>query len=76
MQEFYAPPKIVTGDGCAGTLGQEAAAFGAKRALIVTDKILAEEAFGNQRLLKNNPRTATMKDLTGILEHVAAGPPC
>jgi alcohol dehydrogenase class IV len=43
MQEFYAPPKIVTGDGCAGTLGQEAAAFGAKRALIVTDKILAEK---------------------------------
>ena len=29
---------------------------------------LAEESFGNQRLLKNNPRTATVKDLTGILE--------
>jgi alcohol dehydrogenase len=43
MQEFAAPPKIVTGDGCAGTLGEEAAAFGAKRALIVTDTILAEK---------------------------------
>lgn len=36
---------------------------------------LAEEAFGNQRLLKNNPRTATPKDLAGILQRVAAGPP-
>ena len=29
---------------------------------------LAEESFGNQRLLKNNPRGATVKDLAGILE--------
>ena len=29
---------------------------------------LAEESFGNQRLLKNNPRTAIAKDLAGILE--------
>ncbi len=174
MPEFYAPLKIVTGDGCAETLGEEAAAFGAKRALIVTDKILAEqteavkraraslesagltvelfadvepdplchgvqrdgsnsevcrgrgrpggadreplgreaahraslavhrlvadlalpqcladvsidreaipalaeEAFGNQRLLKNNLRGATAKDLAGILERVAIGTPC
>ncbi len=32
---------------------------------------LAEEAFGNQRLLKNNPRSATVQDLTGILESAA-----
>ncbi len=29
---------------------------------------LAEESFSNQRLLKNNPRTATVQDLRGILE--------
>ena len=29
---------------------------------------LAEESFGNQRLLKNNPRTATAQDLRRILE--------
>jgi alcohol dehydrogenase class IV len=29
---------------------------------------LAEESFGNQRLLKNNPRTATVQDLRRILE--------
>jgi len=29
---------------------------------------LAEESFGNQRLLKNNPRAATVQDITGILE--------
>ena len=37
---------------------------------------LAEEAFGNQRLLQNNPRGATSKDIAGILERVASGPPC
>ena len=29
---------------------------------------LAEESFGNQRLLKNNPRTATVQDLRRILD--------
>ncbi len=29
---------------------------------------LAEESFGNQRLLKNNPRAASVKDLAAILE--------
>jgi alcohol dehydrogenase len=37
---------------------------------------LAEESFGNQRLLKNNPRGATVKDLAGILEHALAGTYC
>jgi alcohol dehydrogenase len=32
---------------------------------------LAEESFGNQRLLKNNPRFATVQDLTRILESAA-----
>lgn len=32
---------------------------------------LAQESFGNQRLLKNNPRSATVQDLTGILESAA-----
>ncbi|OGB94744.1 MAG: hypothetical protein A2Z31_09270 [candidate division NC10 bacterium RBG_16_65_8] len=32
---------------------------------------LAEESFGNQRLLKNNPRSATVQDLTRILESAA-----
>ena len=32
---------------------------------------LAEESFGNQRLLKNNPRAATVQDLTRILESAA-----
>jgi alcohol dehydrogenase class IV len=32
---------------------------------------LAEESFGNQRLLKNNPRSATVHDLTRILESAA-----
>jgi alcohol dehydrogenase class IV len=35
---------------------------------------LAEEAFGNQRLLRNNPRPATTADLASILEHAASGP--
>jgi alcohol dehydrogenase class IV len=29
---------------------------------------LAQESFGNQRLLKNNPRSATLEDLTRILQ--------
>jgi alcohol dehydrogenase class IV len=32
---------------------------------------LAEESFGNQRLLKNNPRGATVQDLTRVLEAAA-----
>jgi alcohol dehydrogenase len=32
---------------------------------------LAEESFGNQRLLKNNPRSATLQDLGRILESAA-----
>ena len=32
---------------------------------------LAEESFGNQRLLKNNPRSATVQDLSRILESAA-----
>jgi alcohol dehydrogenase class IV len=32
---------------------------------------LAEESFGNQRLLKNNPRSATLQDLSRILESAA-----
>jgi len=32
---------------------------------------LAEESFGNQRLLKNNPRSATAQDLARILESAA-----
>jgi alcohol dehydrogenase len=32
---------------------------------------LAEESFGNQRLLKNNPRATTVQDLTRILESAA-----
>jgi alcohol dehydrogenase len=43
MQEFYCPPKIITGDGCATSLGPEAVALGAKRAVIITDKILREK---------------------------------
>lgn len=40
---------------------------------IAEDRIpaLAEESFGNQRLLKNNPRSATAQDLTRILESAA-----
>lgn len=34
---------------------------------------LAKESFGNQRLLKNNPRSASLENLTGILE-AASGP--
>ena len=33
--------------------------------------VLAEESFGNQRLLKNNPRSTTVQDLTHILESAA-----
>ena len=34
---------------------------------------LAKESFGNQRLLKNNPRSASLENLTAILE-AASGP--
>lgn len=53
-------------------LAQTLADVGIDRAAIPR---LAEESFGNQRLLKNNPRSATERDLAGILERVAAGPP-
>ena len=43
MQVFYSPPKIITGDGCAAALGDEAVALGAKRVVIVTDKVLHEK---------------------------------
>jgi alcohol dehydrogenase class IV len=43
MPEFYAPLKIITGDGCAEALGREAAAFGAKQAVLVTDRVLAKK---------------------------------
>jgi alcohol dehydrogenase class IV len=42
MQEFMAPPRILTGDGSAEALGAEAAALGARRALLVTDRVLRE----------------------------------
>ena len=43
MQEFYCPPKIVTGDGSASALGAEAKALGATRVVLVTDKVLHEK---------------------------------
>lgn len=43
MQVFYSPPKIITGDGCAEALGDEAVALGAKCVVIVTDKVLHEK---------------------------------
>ena len=43
MQVFVSPPKIVTGDGCAAAVGDQALALGAKRAVIVTDKVLCEK---------------------------------
>jgi alcohol dehydrogenase class IV len=43
MQDFVSPPKIITGDGAASALGQEAAALGATRVAIITDKVLREK---------------------------------
>lgn len=43
MQAFYCPPKIITGEGCAAALGNEATALRAKKAMIVTDKVLREK---------------------------------
>ena len=37
---------------------------------------LAEESFANQRLLSNNPRSATLEDIVKILEWAAAGVYC
>lgn len=42
IQAFYSPAKVITGDGCAAALGVEAAALGAERVLLVTDKIIRE----------------------------------
>lgn len=42
-QTFIAPPKLLTGDGCAAQVGAEAAALGARRALVVTDPVLREK---------------------------------
>lgn len=43
MQEFQAPPKIITGDGSAGALSTHAKALGARRVVLVTDKTLREK---------------------------------
>jgi alcohol dehydrogenase len=43
MQEFYSPPRIIMGDGCAASLGDEAVALGARRVVIITDKVLREK---------------------------------
>lgn len=43
MQAFYSPPKIITGEGCAAALGNESSALGARKAVIVTDKVLREK---------------------------------
>jgi len=37
---------------------------------------LAEESFGNQRLLKNNPRGSRLQDMATILQRAAAGGYC
>lgn len=37
---------------------------------------LAEESFGNQRLLGNNPRSATLENIVKILERAATGVYC
>jgi alcohol dehydrogenase class IV len=43
MQVFVCPPRIITGDGCAASLGAEAAALGASRVVIVTDKVVHQQ---------------------------------
>ena len=43
MVDFFCPSKIITGDGCASAVGAEAAALGAHRVWLVTDKILREK---------------------------------
>jgi len=43
MQTFCSPSKIITGEGCAAALGSEAATLGAKKVVIVTDKVLREK---------------------------------
>jgi alcohol dehydrogenase class IV len=43
MQEFQCPPKIVTGDGCAGAIGAQAQTLGITRVVVVTDQILHEK---------------------------------
>jgi alcohol dehydrogenase len=43
MQEFQCPPKIVTGDGCAGAVGAQAQALRVTRVVVVTDKIIHEK---------------------------------
>src|SRR5512143_977632 len=43
MQEFQCPPKIITGDGSAGTIGAQAQALGITRVVLVTDKVLHEK---------------------------------
>ena len=42
-QEFRCPPRIITGDGSAASVGAEAAALGATRAVVVTDRTLHEK---------------------------------
>lgn len=43
MQEFLCPAKIITGEGCAAALGAEAKALGARRVVLITDKVLCEK---------------------------------
>ncbi|HEX7550282.1 MAG TPA: iron-containing alcohol dehydrogenase [Candidatus Methylomirabilis sp.] len=42
-QEFQSPPRIITGEGSASTVGAQAQALGATRVIVVTDKVLREK---------------------------------
>jgi len=43
LQEFMSPRKIITGEGCADALGAQAAGLLAKRAVLVTDRVLRDK---------------------------------
>ncbi len=57
--KYYLPSKNLIGRGCLSELGNEVASFGFKKALVVTDKVLAENG--------------TVKKVTDLLDAVNVG---
>lgn len=51
MQKFQCPAKIVTGDGSASAVGEEAQALGITRVVVVTDKVLHERTDSVTRIV-------------------------
>lgn len=69
VQTFYSPAKVITGDGCAAVLGAEAAALGAERVLLVTDKIIREKTESVANALASLKSAGVEAEIFDDVEH-------